>query len=71
MRSYGRFLEDVRGDPWAAARRYAEAEKLEEKEDAAQQESMLGKLANNGAGADASVIATVSNRRVFYGLNRS
>jgi hypothetical protein len=27
LRSYGRFLENVRNDPWAAAKYYAEAEK--------------------------------------------
>ena len=27
LRSYGRFLENVRNDPWTAAKYYAEAEK--------------------------------------------
>ena len=29
LRAYGRFLEDVRSNPWAALRYYAEADRLE------------------------------------------
>lgn len=60
VRSYGRFLEDVRGDPWSASRRYAEADLLEEKQESAQQESMLGNLCKAGDGNDANALAAVS-----------
>lgn len=59
LRSYGRFLEDVRNDPWTAARYYAEADKIEERQDANQQESMLGNLGNGDGDGDDNLLQSV------------
>ncbi|KAG2430820.1 hypothetical protein HXX76_009796 [Chlamydomonas incerta] len=42
VRLYGRFLESVKFDPWAASKWFAEAERLEEREEHAKEAMQLG-----------------------------
>ncbi|KAG2445087.1 hypothetical protein HYH02_008954 [Chlamydomonas schloesseri] len=42
VRLYGRFLESVKFDPWAAAKWFAEAERLEERDEHAKEAMQLG-----------------------------
>ncbi len=48
LRSYGRFLEEVKNDPWTAAKYYSEADKLEEQQENAANDAMLSDAVGDG-----------------------
>ncbi|KAG2445088.1 hypothetical protein HYH02_008955 [Chlamydomonas schloesseri] len=54
VRLYGRFLESVKFDPWAAAKWFAEAERLEERDEHAKEAMQLGGMVSGLPGNGAS-----------------
>ncbi|KAG2430819.1 hypothetical protein HXX76_009795 [Chlamydomonas incerta] len=63
VRLYGRFLESVKFDPWAASKWFAEAERLEERDEHAKEAMQLGGMVDglpgNSAGGFVEGVAVV------------
>ncbi|GLI64845.1 hypothetical protein VaNZ11_008226 [Volvox africanus] len=60
LRSYGRFLEEVKNDPWTAAKYYSEADKVEEQQENAANDAMLSDAV--GDGDPSSMLAQVDEK---------
>ncbi|GLC33063.1 hypothetical protein PLESTB_000374500 [Pleodorina starrii] len=60
LRSYGRFLEEVKNDPWTAAKYYSEADKVEEQQENAANDAMLSDAV--GDGDPTSMLAQVDEK---------
>ncbi|KAG2493479.1 hypothetical protein HYH03_008295 [Edaphochlamys debaryana] len=60
LRSYGRFLEEVKNDPWTAAKYYGEADKVEEQQENAANDAMLSDAV--GDGDPTSMLAQVDEK---------
>mmetsp|Transcript_40560 Transcript_40560/g.129319 ORF Transcript_40560/g.129319 Transcript_40560/m.129319 type:complete len:1181 (+) Transcript_40560:325-3867(+) len=56
MRSYGRFLEEVKNDPWTGGKYLAEADRVEEAQAEAQRDAMFSK--STAADADPAAVET-------------
>eukprot|EP00879_Flechtneria_rotunda_P020397 GHRR01021459.1.p1 GENE.GHRR01021459.1~~GHRR01021459.1.p1 ORF type:complete len:889 (+),score=208.65 GHRR01021459.1:224-2890(+) len=69
LKSYGKFLESVKNDPWGAARYYAEAEKQEELAESAGPEYMGGEL--GGAVNERSAIITINAMGIIQSANKA
>jgi len=55
MRSYGRFLEEVKNDPWTGSKYLTEADRIEDAQAEAHRESMFANIGNSGGDTQAVV----------------
>ncbi|CAG9466689.1 unnamed protein product [Pedinophyceae sp. YPF-701] len=76
LRSYGKFCEDLKNDPWRAARYYGEADKIEDIQAEAQRDAVFGAGMDEGDAANSRVddtqdaVVVISDTGIIQMANR-
>ncbi|CAG9461054.1 unnamed protein product [Pedinophyceae sp. YPF-701] len=76
LRAYGKFLDDLKNDPWKAARYYGEADKIEDMQAEAQRDAIFGDMSAEGDASAAVVddtkdaVVVISDTGIIQMANR-